>query len=135
MGIHDLDAILERAGVAADQWARVAKNKRFQGILRNEIEAWNGALNTHERVKIKSAVILEDWLPELHARLHDKDESLNSKIEGGKLAASLAGLGRQAQVGGAAENLVVTINLGADHNIKFEKNITPTLESEVVAES
>lgn len=132
MGVFDLEVILERQGITPKQWQTISKHVRFQRLLRSEVEAWNSALNTPERIKLKSAAMVEEWLPELYARLHDRGESLNAKIEGGKLAAALAGIGKQAAIGGGVEPLVVTINLGSDKNIRIEKNVGPMIDGEAV---
>lgn len=71
--------------------------------------------------------MVEAWLPELFARMHDRNENLNAKIEAGKLVSKLAGMGiEKANInGGDGERFSVTINLGEDRNIKIEKDITP----------
>lgn len=125
MEIQDVDKILEVHKVSAEEFERIRRTPRFLQYLDGAIQEWNSALNTHERVKIKAAYLLEEWLAELNARLHDKAESLAAKIEGGKFAARLAGMGLAgANVEGAAgEHISVTINLGNDR-LLFEKTAT-----------
>ena len=129
MDIHPLQTILQQYSISADAWEKLHQNSRFQSLLASEIETWQSALNTHERVKAKAAAMLEEWLPELNNRLHDGDEALPAKIEGGKLITKLAGLDCKAEViGGSGERFSITINLGADAApIKIEKDVTPKI--------
>lgn len=125
MDIRPTEDILETHGLSASDWEKTRENPYFQGILRSEIEAWQGAGNTAERVKLKSLAFVEEALPEFYARAHDPKEPLNSKVEVLKTISKFAGIGGSnfdAALGG--EKLSVTINLGADHSLKIEKDIT-----------
>jgi hypothetical protein len=125
--IHPLEAILKVHDLSMETWETIKNLPRFQRYLESEMVAWHTAGNAHERVKVKTAVMLEEWLPELHARMHDQRELLSAKIEAGKLVARLAGMGlEKAGInGGEGERFSVTINLGADNQLKFEKQATP----------
>jgi hypothetical protein len=121
MEIHPLDKILDTHGVTSAEWNRIKTNEHFRRVLANEITLWNSAGTTHERVKIKAAAAVELWLPELFERIHSHNENLTAKIEGGKLLARLADLGiANANINGGGEKFSVTINLGADTQLKFE---------------
>lgn len=125
MDIHPLETILKQYSLTAETWEQLQRNGRFQALLANQVEEWNGALNTHERVKLKAASMLEEWLPELNNRLHDQDEALPAKIEGGKMLTRIAGIGvGAAEASGGGERFTVTINLGEDSKlITFEKQL------------
>lgn len=124
MDIHPIQTILNQYGISTEQWEILKGNQRFQNLLLSETEAWNGALNTQERVKLKAAAMLEEWLPELNNRLHDADEALPAKIEGGKMLTRIAGIGvGAAEGGGGGERFTVTINLGEDSKLTFEKQL------------
>jgi len=125
MDIRPLDDILETHSVSTSEWEEIRENTYFQGVLSQQIEAWQGAGNTAERVKLKSLAFVEEALPEFYARAHDPKEPLNAKIEVLKTISKFAGIGGSnfdAAMGG--EKLSVTINLGADHQLKIEKDIT-----------
>jgi len=134
MGIHPMETILSNNQIDGNYWETIQKHPRFLQYLESETSAWGSALNTHERVKIKSAAIIEEWLPELFTRMHDANENLNAKIEAGKLVSKLAGMGLAgAQITDGSERFSVTINLGADSQIKFEKQLAPkVIDSEPV---
>lgn len=125
MDIAPLTQILSSNGLTEADWEHVQKNSRFRKYLTSASEEWNSALNTHERVRVKAAAMIEEWLPELYTRMHDKAESLNHKIEAGKLARDLAGFtNKNIGVEGGGERVTISINLGADAQLKFEKQLT-----------
>ena len=125
MDIRPVEDILETHKIDPENWGEIQKNPYFQGILSSEIEAWQSANNTSERVKLKSLAFVEEALPEFFARAHDPKEPLPAKTDILKTIAKFAGVGGSdfnAAVGG--ERLSVTINLGADHQLKIEKDVT-----------
>ncbi|MCK1742189.1 hypothetical protein IVA80_15295 [Bradyrhizobium sp. 139] len=138
MDIHPLESILKQYSIASDEWVALQRNGRFVALLSSAVEEWNSALNTHERVKLKAAAMMEEWLPELNNRLHDRDEALPAKIEGGKMLAKIAGMGERAQIeGSSGERFTVTINLGSGgQQLEFSKEVQPkVIEGEVAAAS
>lgn len=128
--MQPVDVLLDAYGISPDQFAQIATNQRFIDLLTAERTAWLSALNTHERVKLKAGALVEEWLPELYARMNDPKEPLNAKVEAGKLAARLAGMGlTTANVeGGGGERFSININLGADNQLRIEKNVSPAPE-------
>jgi hypothetical protein len=128
MDIRPIEEILKVHEIDPNQWQAIQEHPRFRAYLESEASSWHGTLNTHERVKLKAAAMLEEWLPELNTRMHDRAESLNAKIEAGKLARDLAGFSR-AGVGveSLGEKFSVTINLGADASLRFEKQLPPVV--------
>lgn len=126
MEIHPLEDILKAHQIEPKLWEIIQENPRFHALLETETAQWNGALNTSERVKIKAAALIEEWLPEANERVHDKHETLSSKTELAKLVRDLAGFSRNGMsVEGGGERFSVTINLGADAQLKFEKQLPP----------
>ncbi|HLL28978.1 MAG TPA: hypothetical protein VKT73_15180 [Xanthobacteraceae bacterium] len=127
--ILPLEKILETHRVSPEDWDRIKSHPRFAQILEAEILAWETASNTHERTKMKAGALIEEWLPEANARLHDQKENLNAKVELGKLISRIAEMGITGIGAGVAsgEKFTVTINLGADSQLKFEKETQPKL--------
>ena len=125
MNIQSIETILETHQIDTDTWDKIKITPRFTTLLETETAAWNSAINTHERVKLKSAALVEDWLPEAYARMNDTTENLNAKTELAKLVARLAGMGlNNASIAdGSGERFSVTINLGNDAKLKFEKEL------------
>ena len=125
MDIRPVEEILEIHKINGENWENIQKNPYFQGILSSEVEAWQSANNTSERLKIKSLAMVEEALPEFYARMHDPKEPLPAKTDVLKTIAKFAGVGGSdfnAAVGG--EKLSVTINLGSDHQLRIEKEVT-----------
>lgn len=125
MNIQSIETILETHQIDVDTWDRLKVTPRFVQLLETETSSWNSAINTHERVKLKSAALVEDWLPEAYARMNDTTENLNAKTELAKLVARLAGMGlnNTSITDGSGERFSVTINLGNDAQLKFEKEL------------
>jgi len=134
MGIHEVETILETNQIDQNTWEVIQNHPRFKQFLETEMSNWGSALNTQERVKLKAAAMIEEWLPEAFARMSDRGESLSAKTELGKLVRDLAGFTKNGVgVEGVGERFSVTINLGADSQIKFEKEIAPkVIEGEVI---
>jgi len=122
MNVSPLENVLENNGIDQDTWSIIRNHSRFKQLLETETSNWSSAINTQERVKLKAAAMIEEWLPEAYTRLHDPGETLNSKTELGKLVRDLAGFSKNGVgVEGGGEKFSVTINLGADSQLKFEK--------------
>lgn len=125
MDIQPIEKILKHYEIDPNQWEEIQKAHIFQSLLRSEIEAWNSATNTQERVRLKSLSFVEEALPEFFARAHDPREALQHKTEVLKTIARFAGVGGNVEGAVSGEKLTVTINLGADQTLKIEKDVTP----------
>jgi hypothetical protein len=132
MDIQPLQTILKQYLINDQTWLELQRSHRFQQLLMSETEAWNAALNTHERVKIKAASMIEEWLPELNGRLHDAEEALTAKIEGAKMLTKIAAMGLPGEVAATGERFTVTINMGTQEPLSFTKEVNKIIEGEVV---
>lgn len=131
----DIETILKDYSITPETWDKIQGNPEFIKLLEGEIIAWQGAQNTHERTKLKAAAVIEEWLVEANARLYDEEETLTAKTELAKLIARIGEMGvANSNVNGAGgERFTVTINLGADSQLKFEKQLPPkVIDAEVV---
>jgi hypothetical protein len=126
MNIRGIDEILEVQGISKDIFAKIKSTKEFEKVLQNEVEAWNSATNTAERVRLKSLSFVEESLADFYADAVNKNESLSARTEVLKTVARFAGIGA-SNVDGAinGEKFLVTINLGSDKTLKIEKDVTP----------
>lgn len=126
MDIKELDVVLGYYRLTLEQYAEVCKIPFFKRALENSTLEWNSALSTHERMKIEAAAILEEGLPILGARMKNKDETFAAATEAGKLFAKIAGLGEVSRDAPApGEKFTITINLGDDTKLHYEKDVTP----------
>lgn len=125
MDIRPLDDVLVTHEVTPHEWAEIQSHPVFRSYLRSAIEEWNSATNTAERVRLKSLAFVEESLPEFYARAHDQQENLQHKIRVLEVVAKFAGVGGPMEGAVSGEKFTVTINLGADHQLKIEKDVTP----------
>lgn len=126
MNHFTLDEIQGRFRIHGKPWEKISRNPRFHTILEQEIMAWQGAGNTHERTKLKAAAIMELWMEEASRRLNDARENLPAKVELAKLVARIAGMGVEKMgIEDGSGRVSVVINLGADAKLNFEKQVTP----------
>ena len=137
MDIQPLEVILQQHSVSEEKWAELQLSSKFRALLSSEVEAWSTALNTHERVRMKSAAMLEEWLPTLNTRMTDAEEALPAVIEAGKMLARIAGLGMPGDVtaGNVGERFVINISMGDRvEPVTFAKDVTSqvTIEHEPV---
>jgi hypothetical protein len=127
MDVREIDEILELHGIDASTFERLLRHTRFVEVLSAERAAWQSAINTHERVKLKAGAMIEEFLPTLYARLHDREESLMNVVKGAELAAKLAEMGASSAKlnGDSVDRVSITINLGAEKKVTYERDITP----------
>lgn len=126
--INEVETILKNYAITREEWAEIRERSFFNKILESEVIAWNSASNSQERLKMKAASMLEEYLPKLNSRLHE-GELTAPKAEMVKLVARVAGVGLTGAniEGGGAEKISVTINLGGGDQLKFEKQIQPPM--------
>lgn len=124
MDLRNIEDILESLAVSSEDWETIQALPIFQDRLRSAVEEWQSGMNTSERIRMKSLSFIEEVLPELYARAHDAKEGLAAKMEVVKTVSKFAGIGGSVDGAANGERMVVTINLGADHQLKVEKNVT-----------
>jgi len=122
---YSIEDILKNLQISTKEWESIQKSDAFQALLAEQIQAWHSVTNTHERTKLKAASLIEHWLPEAYARLSDRDEALPGKAKLFEVLMKLAGMGQPQNAGseGGGEKFSVTINLGADSKLTFEKEL------------
>jgi hypothetical protein len=125
----NVNDILKLYSLSAEEWDSIQRNPRFNEVLEQEIVAWQSAINTSERVKLKAGAIIEAWLPESNMRLHDNQESLPAKVELAKMIARIAGLGMDRAIAGeSTEKFSLVINIGDGHKRELVVKKTNTIE-------
>ncbi|MCA6318119.1 hypothetical protein [Phenylobacterium sp.] len=128
MDLHPIEHVLKLHGVSDEQWDSIASNPQFQRLLLTEKQDWESAKNTADRVRLKALAMVEEALPEMHARLHDPREGLNHKVELLKAVARFAGVGvTDAGNAGPGERFSVVINLGEDKKVTIAKEVSPPM--------
>jgi len=127
MGIRDLPDILAAHGLTQTDYDALQETPHFCNMLASEVAAWDGALNTQERIKVKSGSLIEEYLPELYSRLQDRNEPLMAKIKAMELIGKFAGFGDRdvPAAGNPGDRVQVIINLGADVKLQYDKQLPP----------
>lgn len=129
MDMKQLPEILKELSITPEQFLVIKSSTHFKSVLEQEIATWNSALNTQERVKLKSQAMIEMSLEEFYSRMHDSKEPLSAKVELLKTLAKIGGVDTTKQEQTAGERFLVNINLGADHKLTIDK---PKVTSQVI---
>lgn len=112
-GIEDPKLLIERLGFTSEDYQELAESHTFKAMLNEAIAEWQGASNTHKRVKLKAAVNVEAALPHFyHAMTNDK-EPLSSKVKALEIMARIGQLGNpEIMPQGPGQYFKLEINLG-----------------------
>ncbi len=124
MDLRPLDTILEMHQVSRDDFEKLKVNPYFVRVLTSEKEVWEAASNTRQRVELKSAAIVEEFLPELYRRMVNPKEDLLKVVKGLEHVSKLANMGQSKE--GAVDltdKVVITINMGADARLSVTKEV------------
>ena len=78
-GIQEPDDIFEQLGFTQAEYDKLANDRVFKELLVSAVSEWNAASNTQKRVKLKSAVAVENVIHHLAAAIEDPNEPLSSK--------------------------------------------------------
>lgn len=127
MGMKDLPDILFANDLTQREFEEVSTLPHFNRILEAELRSWANIDNAEDRVRVKSASLIEEFLPELYARLNDREENLMGKVKALELASKWARLGQTEtpQQGHHGDRVQVIINLGADNKLVYDKQLPP----------
>lgn len=130
MDINEVSTILGHYQLSREQYNTIESLPFYQQVLAAERQAWLSAKNAPERIKLEAAALFEEAMPKLHARMINPLENLNQVAEVAKLIARVAGVGEKdgtASAGG--EKFSITINLGDNNPVTYEKTINPLIEA------
>ena len=127
--IRDAPDVLSQHGVSEEQYAELAETATFKAMLRQAAAEWDAVGNTHERVRLKSATLIEQALPDMYAELTDKKEPLSSRVGLLTQLSRISGLGQQAPITQGKGNVFkLEINLSG----RKSEPKTITIESSAV---
>lgn len=137
MELKAIEDILAPYCISLLQYERVKELPFFKRVQEDFAVEWNRVSSTQERLKLISAVMLEEGLPRLGSQMVDKDVSPTVAVETGKFFARLAGVGEGKAETASGEKFVINISLGDDTKLQFTKDAVPGTareEPSVVAE-
>lgn len=127
-GVFPLEDILKHHKLSVEQFEEVKRIDYFQRILQDAVESWNSATNTSERTKLKISAMVEEVLPDMHARLLDDKTADAPRVELFKTLLRSAGLYSPDQNAGGAsggQRISISINVGDDKPVSVTKDVTP----------
>lgn len=124
--INELEVVLRRWDITPEHYEKIKVNAFFSRALQQYTIEWNSAENVKQRLKLEAGAILEDAYPVLAARMHKTGEDLGKIAELAKMFSKTAGLDEDKAPGAPGEKFSITINLGEDTKLQFEKDVTPT---------
>lgn len=127
MNIREPAETLAIYKISEAEWAVIQSNDFFKRAFDQYVIEWNSAKSTNDRLKIEAAVGLEAAMPSLSARMQSNNEDLGKAVEVAKLFSKISGVDAEPKGGGnPADKFSITINLGEDVKLKFEKDVEPT---------
>jgi hypothetical protein len=114
-GIEEPETVLTRLGLTSSDYIDLSETRMFRLMLRTAQDEWEGASNTHKRIKLKAAVNIEEALPHFFKAMTSEKEPLSSKVKAFEVVSRVAGLGQTEQVAsGAGQFFKLEINLGGN---------------------
>lgn len=131
MEVYDLGDILKNEGIDPALMNQIVDLPLFQSLLKQAQEDWSSTDNTSDRINLKSKVLVEEFLEEAHARLHDPKENLLHKVALLKEVAKMGGIGA-GEVAQSTEKIQVIINLPSQTEpvVVNVPNPAPAIEAE-----
>jgi len=129
MELKALPDILEPYVITMQQYERIKELPFFKRVYEDFLVEWNRVSSTPERVRLISAVLLEEGLPRLGSQMIDKEVSPAVAVETGKFFAKMAGVGESKVEGAVGEKFVINISLGEETKLQFTKDVTPATPS------
>jgi hypothetical protein len=113
-GVEDDDELLKRLGFTREDYDELAETRTFKLILNQATSEWEGASNTHKRIRLKAAVNVEQALPHFYQAMVDPKEPLSSKVKALEIVARIGNLGNPDVLPpGGGQFFKLEINLGA----------------------
>jgi hypothetical protein len=134
--IEDPAVLLKRLGFTSEDYQELSESRIFKTILTQAITEWEGAANTHKRVKLKAAVNVEESLPSFYQAMTNPKEPLSSRVKALEIITRIAGLGMNEPVPiGNGQFFKLQINLGGGLAPLVIANASPIIENEDLEEA
>jgi hypothetical protein len=137
MDIIDVEVILASHKITPEDFTDIAQSPSFQKLLAEQMEEWNTAQSTRERVEKKTFSMLEEFLPQAWQYLHSPSFGDTAKVSLLQALQKQVGIGlRDAQVSeGSGQKVQITINMSRGNQVKVDADVTPNgnlIEGEVI---
>jgi hypothetical protein len=131
--VEDNGKLLERLGFTRNDYDELCETRTFKAMLNEAMSEWEGASNTHKRIKLKAAINIEQALPHFYQEMTSPKEPLSSKVKAFEAVSRVAGLGiADAIPSGGGQFFKLEINLGGG---KAPVVLTSGISDEAYSES
>ena len=128
-GLYPPTDVLRNHGVTKVEAKALLGDPQFRSMVNEYRKLWNSPLNATERVRLKSAVAVEDGLIELYALYQDVKAHPQSRLEAFKQLVTLSDLAPKPNAVATGERFHLTINLPAVGGGQEAKTITIDAET------
>ena len=113
MDIFPLEQVLSSAGVSYGEFHAFKESPRFVELVEQFAVEWGSAMNTAQRIKVKTQAMIEDVLPSFYTRMTDVKESFAAQVDALKTLRVMSGVGGEEQTSNVgAEKFHLEIHIG-----------------------
>lgn len=123
-GVEDDDQLLARLGFTRDDYDELSQTRTFKLILNQAVSEWEGAGNTHKRIRLKAAINVETALPSFYQAMVNEAEPLSSRVKALEVVARIGNLGNPDVLppgGGQFFKLEINLGQGRHEQIVIEQ--------------
>lgn len=114
-GLLPVSEILTRFELTSAQLKVIAKDERFRKMFWEAKAIWNGTENVQERIRQKSALLLEDSLMPLYKIIHDLNLAPAARIDAFARLQSIANMQPSREGDGTPrESFILNVTIGDD---------------------
>jgi hypothetical protein len=125
--MEDTDKLLERLGFTREDYNELAETRAFKTVLNQALSEWEGASNTHKRIRLKAATNIEQALPHFFHAMTDDKEPLSSRVKAFEVVARVGNLGNPDVIPpGGGQFFKLEINLGGGRAPLVFDNVADT---------
>lgn len=103
--------VFRNHGLSKEDAKALLEDPQFRSMVREYRKLWNSPMNATERVRLKSAVMVEDGLLELHRIFHDQTLVPAVRLDAFKQAVGLSDLSPKQNAVSTGERFSLTINM------------------------
>ena len=110
--LYPIETILERSNITPALWDAISTTSYFKKTLDEEVRVWGSTQKTHDRVRMKYLVMVEEAAPELYKEMTNSALPLSARVELLKTVSRIANVDAQAVDSSSGARVSITINMG-----------------------
>ncbi len=114
--LYTTEQVLDRFELEPDQLKHILRTPHFKEVYRNAKIIWCGTDNVKERIRAKSALLLEDSILPIYALIHNESLPAPARIEAFAKLVAIADMQPTRQdAAPSADRFVLNISVGEEH--------------------